>query len=311
MEPTDPKRGGQGDRRSFFRVLAGIASAPLWLRALRSRGIAGEELPACTDLNAVRGSYWNEGGTYFVQPSVDASLLEQGVLRARVDGRWGEFMVSNLSEEFFQYNIEQRIRMINVMMGTEPLEMYNDAHNAAVATYGANRGDSRFSLNVAFKGMGWVPKPDVIQQMADEFYELSNASMMAKIAKIKSNYANTDLWRRDVLGSHELYTSRDFETHTFLNQMENPVSVICTLADRSYEFRTICRLLHPGDPGLSPRDYDIVRWVNYAHDFFHGSPTGELTVHRIVALYHMVETFDNSPWGMTPTAGGMQLVPKM
>lgn len=307
------KENESGNRRSFFVKMAGVAAAPFLLNSLFSRkAIAGEtaDIPYAA-LNESRRSYWKEGGKYFVQETVDSSLLDQGMIRARVDGRWNDFAIRNVNEHFFDYNIAQRLKMINVMLGTAEFGIYNDAHNAAVASYGANRGDSRFTLNNAFKGLGWVPRPSVIKEMADEYYAHSKDNMMAKIQIIKDNYNKKNHWRMDIIGSHELYTHKDFETHTFLNVMENPVVSICTLANESYEFRAICRLLHPEDPNLSDDDWQIVRWVNYAHDFFHGSPTQNLSVHRIVTLYHVVEMFDNSPWGVTPKAGGMKVVPKM
>lgn len=302
-----------GNRRSFFGKMAGLAAAPFLLSSLFSRKAGAGELEEVpySAMKENRGTYWKENGKYFVQDSVDSSKLDQGVIRARVDGRWSDFAIRNINDHFFDYNIAMRMKMIDVMLGVGQLDMYNDAHNAAVASYGVNRGDSRFSINNAFKGLGWVPKPSVIKDMADEYYAHSHDSMMSKVGIIKGNYGKENHWRRDVIGSHELYTHKDFETHTFLNVMENPVVSICTLAGESYEFRAICRLLHPEDPNLSDDDRQLVRWVNYAHDFFHGSSTPNLEAHRIVTLYHVIEMFDNSPMGSTPKAGGLKLVPKM
>jgi len=307
-----PIDGENVNRRSFFGKLAGLAAAPFLINSWLSRKARAGALDVpFTDLQETRGSYWREDGKYFVQENVDASKLDQGVIRARVDGRWNDFAIRNMTDHFFDYNIAMRMKMIDVMLGMGELSIYNDAHNAAVASYGANRGDSRFSINNAFKGLGWVPRQSVINDMADEYYAHSNDDMMSKIQIIKGNYGKSNHWRRDVIGSHELYTHKDFETHTFLNVMENPVVSICTLGDESYEFRAICRLLHPENPDLSEDDWNIVRWVNYAHDFFHGSTTPNLSAHRIVTLYHVVEMFDNSPMGGTPKAGGLKLVPGM
>jgi hypothetical protein len=302
-------------RRTFLSRAAGIGAASVLLPLVAGRKAAAEEgateAAACTDLNAKRGTYWKEDGKYFVQTTVDPSKLNTGVLKARVDGRWQTFLTRGIDDRFFNFNIKMRLNMINAMLGTSQLQMYNDAHNAAVASYGANRGDSRVTINNAYKGMGWVPTPEQIETHADEYFENATANMMQKIAIIKKNYMATEIWRRDVLGSLELYSRPDFETHTFINVMENPVVSLVFLGDESYEFRAICRLLHPLDPNLTPEDYNLVRWINFAHDFFHGGGDRPLGLYFAAAVYHIIEEFDNSPMGATATAGGNKLVPRM
>ena len=120
-----------------------------------------------------------------------------------------------------------------------------------------------------------------------------------------------EMWDRRLQGSLELYTYQQYETHTFLNQMLNPASTLCFLGDQSYEVRTIAHLLHQDDPELNEYEQKIVKYINYAHDFFHGGPDPhKLTIHNIAVAYYVVEEFDNSPWGMSDTAGGMKRVPR-
>ncbi len=299
-------------RRGMLRT-GGVLSLPLLGGVLPSRNARAadpkeEEGEGCCFAQRERESYWREDGKYFVQDTVDASAAKQGIIRARVDGRWQDFRVRRLNEDFIDWNFGKRLQMIGGMMSGE-LDMYNDIHNAAVATYGARRGDSRFSLNVAYKGTGWVPKPEHIASMTQEYWDGRAASMPSKLGTIQRNYNNRDLWRTDIIGSLELYTSRSFETHSFLNQMANPISVICFHDMISYEVRVIAQLIHPNDLNVTDEERAILLWINYAHDFFHGG--GHIADDRIAVIYWVVEQFDNSPYGQTPHAGGHRVVPVM
>jgi len=304
-------------RRSFLTLggLGGLLGWPLLSRVLPgSKALAapsGGDTPACTDMNALRENFWMDGGAYFLQDNVDASQVGDGAIHARVDGQWQSYQIRELTKAFQDWNFGKREAMLNFMM-TGKYDLYNDVHSAAIATYGANRGDSRFTLNVAYKGTGWIPKTHFIKTKILQYADTYDAGMMTKFQILQENYDNKDMWRMDVLGSHDLYTTKSFESHTFLNQMVNPVSTICFLDMVSYEIRAIVRLLHPNDPNLTEEELDMVTWVNYAHDWFHGTPDGgPLSVHRIVALYYVVEMFDNSPIGQTSNAGGHRVVPIM
>jgi len=311
----DEQSGGPRlSRRSLLKAGGAVTLAAGALSGRPARGDAPADpksgLEGLDELGAKRESYWQQDGAYFVQKNVDVSKVDQGIIRARVNGVWRDFAIRELDSAYFDFNMKMRKRMLGYMMGMSKLEMYNDAHNAAVGTYGSNRGDSSMIVNVAFKGMGWVPKPDQIEARIQELQGSYTADMMKKVQILTAGYNDPGLWDRRWLGSLELYTTRDFETHTFLNQMVNPVSTLCTLADQSYEFRTIARLIHPGDPGLTAMEKNVVTYINFAHDFFHGGPNpSTLVVHNIGVMYYIVEEFDNSPWGATPTAGGKQRVP--
>ena len=102
----DPGRGMS--RRAFFRGAAGLGVASALLPAFARKAAAADAPPACTDLNAKRGSYWREGGKYFVQENVDASKLADGIIRARVDGRWQTFRTRSITKHFFDFNIDRK-----------------------------------------------------------------------------------------------------------------------------------------------------------------------------------------------------------
>ncbi|NOZ84734.1 MAG: twin-arginine translocation signal domain-containing protein [Deltaproteobacteria bacterium] len=256
-----------------------------------------------------RERVWKNDGRYFVQDTVDVSELDKGVIRARVDGKWRGFAIRELNNDFVNWNMNKRIEMMDNMM-SQNFGIYNDAHNAAVATYGAYRGDSAFSINVAYKGIGWIPTPDHMDEKIKEYEDNAGASMPDKMSIIKSGYIKKEIWRKNVIGSLELYTTKNYETHSFLNQVTNPVSSIVFLdSPPSFKVQTIARLMHPEDPNLTEDEKSMVKWINYAHQFFHGNPP--LMVGFIAVAYYVVEQFDNSPWGSTDDAGGHRVVPNM
>lgn len=309
---TEPTQVGISRRSLLVAGGAATLAVPLLTGRVAAADDTDEydELKTIQKLGSARESYWDGSGRYFVQKNVDTSKVDKGIVRARIDGTWQDFVVREVDDAFFNHNIAMRLRMFEVMTGSKQYDIYNDAHNAAVGTYGSNRGDSRFHVNVAFKGMGWVPKPNVIDKRIKELEDNYTASMMTKVQLLYGGYMDPAMWDRRYLASLELYTTRDSETHTFLNQMINPVATLCTLADESYEFRTVARLMHPDDPGLTDYEKKVVKYINFAHDFFHGGPDPtKLVVTNIGVMYHIVEEFDNSPFGVTETAGGHKRVP--
>jgi hypothetical protein len=322
QNPQDPdarRSSGPGISRRSLLKAGGAATLAGTLLASQAavgsngdEGTDGSDFDSIRDMGAHREDYWDASGTFFTQKNVDTSQIDQNLIRARIDGQWHDFVIRELDDAFFNFNIGMRTRMLEVMTGTQEFTIYNDAHNAAVGTYGSNRGDSRFTVNVAFKGMGWVPRKDRIDERTDLYATHYTSDMMTKMQHLFAGYNDPDLWDRRLQGSLELYTSINNETHTFLNQMVNPVSTICFLGDESYEMRAITRLMHPDDPNLSEHEKKLVKWINFAHDFFHGGPDpSKLIIHNIGVAYWIVEEFDNSPFGATDTAGGQKRVPAL
>lgn len=242
---------------------------------------------------------WNEDG-YFVQQTVDASGFEQSIIKARIEGVWREYPNRRLSDGFMEWNLSARMSVI-----TSGMQCLDGPHSGALATYGGRgRGDSVFSLNNAFKGFGLCPKADRIDDTIATVMSTWDASMMEKLDILKEFYTDPDLWDRRILDSLELYSNPGFMTHSFLNQMDNPIGTIVFLAiPGSYEVRAICRLLHPEDPDIPEEDFKKVRWVNMIHDYFHGGPYPDKP-NRIAGIYYVVEEYDNTPESM-----GIQTVP--
>lgn len=302
---SEQRPSGLG-RRAFLKACGAVGlGVPMALVAggdgknpLRYR--EAEAVP----LQPPRESYWNDAG-YFVHANVDASDWEQGVVKARTDGVWKEYYVRHLDDGFLNWNFGARINVLTDPMGMMCLD---GPHSAALATYGANRGDSNFSINVAFKGFGFVPHADYIDEAIDTVMSNWSASLTAKADILLDFYGTRNMWDTRMLGSLELYTTPIFETHSFLNQMANPQVAVCWLAiPGSYEVRAIPRLIHPYDPDVPEDDWKRVRWINMIHDFYHGGDY-PVSPNYIAVLYYVVEEFDNTP---RPGPMGIRRVPAL
>jgi len=249
-----------------------------------------------------REHYWNQEG-YFVHSNVDASRWEEGIVRAKTDGTWKEYYIRSLDQNFVRWNLQARIAVLSGGM-----MCLDGPHSAALATYGANRGDSNFTLNNTFKGFGFIPRSERLDESIETVTSNWYASQTTKAQILTGFYNDYNMWDFRLLGSLELYTTPMFETHSFLNQMANPQATIAWLdIPGAYEVRAIPRLIHPSDPNVPEDDWKRVRWINMIHDFFHGGPYPDKPS-NIAVIYYVIEEFDNSP---VPGPMGVRQVPPL
>jgi hypothetical protein len=237
-----------------------------------------------------KSNFWQ--GNYFHQFNVDTSKVKDGIIRAKIRGKWEKYQLREVNDSYLDWNMKDRLSNLSIMRGGK-MPDWSGAHNAAVATYGKNRGDSRFSLNNAIKGTGLYPKNDRIEGLITKFKESWDQPIPEKLNVLESMYKDKTLWDRSRLISLELYATPDFETHTFLNQMENPISSIVYLDIPSYELRAISQLLHPDDPELTAFEKQSVTYINTIHSYFHSHFKAVVPA----VVYYIIEEFDNSPPG--------------
>jgi hypothetical protein len=226
----------------------------------------------------------------FKQPTVDMSRYGEGIIKARIDGEWKEYPIRTASEAFQKWNCEKRIEFIaNIKKGQMP--GWGGPHSGAVATYGLRRIDSEFSLNNAVKGIGLAPKDENIDAAIKQLKDTYESPMPEKMDVLTSFYQNPDFfdWRKQT--SLELYSTPEFETHTFLNVMDNPISTIVFIDIPSYEVRTIARVVQPEDKTALEHEKKLLEFVNLAHEYMHG----KFSRYFPLLLFYIIEEFDNSP----------------
>lgn len=235
---------------------------------------------------------------WFRQSNIDTRSLAQGEIRALVEGKWQKFQVRELPPDFLEWNFSRRLaqlQQIKAMATGQAGGMPEIAgpHNGIVASHGARRLDTEFTINNAVKGIGWLPKPAKLPEIIALLQRTWNDSIAVKLSILDSLYRHgSDIFDLTKQTSLELYSRPNFETHTFLNQMQDAgVALVFLDLPKSYELRCIAQMLHPADPHLSAEEKQIVTYVNLIHDYFHGA-SPQLS---IVVIYHVVQVFDNSP----------------
>lgn len=280
-------------RRGFLKSLGFFMSIFLSFKSLPKLLWAGK-------WEHSKKNFWQNNN--FIQKTVDVSLYGTGKIKARIDGKWQVYKLIEPNKEFIEWNLKRRLEFIeNIKSGSMP--ELGGPHSAVVATYGLKRFDSQFSLNNAVKGTGLAPKDDKLDEAIDLLKTTFDKKMPEKMDVLKSLYENADFfdWRKQT--SLELYTTKDFETHTFLNIMENPVATIVFMDIPTYELRTIARIVHPEDETALSSEKKLLQYVNLAHEYMHGKFPRVFPL----LLFYIVEVFDNTPGSKR----GIRVVPEL
>lgn len=244
----------------------------------------------CQNQYAGDGSeFWQEG--YFIQTNVDASQLDDNIIKARVEGEWQSYELTRFPEIFFNWDFEKRIETIeNIATGVMP--GLAGPHNGMVATYGYRRSDSKFRLNNAVKGCGFLPKKEKLEETIDLLKSTIEADFPKKLQVLTDLYVQGDtLFDMTKQVSLELYSVPERNTQSFLNQMTEPTSVIVFLDIPTFKLKTIAYLLHPDNPDLTEYEKNVVDYVNLVHSYFHG----EFSKEFITVIYNVVEVYNSSP----------------
>lgn len=230
-------------------------------------------------------------------------------VRAYVDGKWQNYPLAHFPSAFMEWNIERRLEYLDIirkMMNgdTEQGPELAGPHNGMVATYGYAGQGSKFKLNNAVKGMGFLPKASKIDSVLAVLNKTIDSPMPEKLNVLESMYKDADnLFDMDRQVSLELYAEPKFLTQTFTNQMIYPVSTIVFLDIPSYKLKTIARLLDPNDPSLTDYEKKTVEYINLIHSYFHGAFDKKF----IAVIYYVCEVYDNSPGRLD--ARGLMIAP--
>lgn len=257
---------------------------------------------ASSSQKQTKSKFWNKDG-YFTQSNIDLKDYDKGIIRARVEGQWQDFKVQKLPDDFMEWNFERRLETLkNIRENKMP--SLAGSHNGMVASHGLKRSDAQFSINCAVKGMGFIPKPDRIQEILNLLKSTFDSSDTKKLSILEDLYNHgEDIFDLTKQVSLELYATPEFETHTFLNQMTDPGVAIVFLDFPSYELRAITQLIHPANPNLTEYEKSVVEYINTIHDYFHSkSPQPSIGV-----IYHIIEVFDNTPG----RARGKRIIPPL
>ena len=269
------------NRRSFLKTLGFTAPLLAFFSNIPKMLWAGK-------LEHSKKDFWKD--KKFIQNSLDMSGYKNGMIKAKIDGDWKEFKIRKASDEFIKWNIEKRLKFLEDIK--KGVMGWGGPHQGAVATYGLGRLDSRFTVNNAIKGIGLAPKDENLDEAIKRLKDTFEKPMLEKMDILKSLYekdADYFDWRKQT--SLELYSTPTFETHTFLNVMDNPVATVVFIDIPTFLISTLARGVQPEDNSALPSEKKLLEFVNLAHEYMHGKFS------RIfpLLLFYIIEEFDNTP----------------
>jgi len=244
-------------------------------------------------------NYWEgpEGAQYCVHRTVNDSELDSGYIRARIDGWWKKIQVKNLDQTFLDWNFQERIQAWEEKIAGTSRPTAGGPHTPSVATYGnrRGRGDSDYQINNKIVGMYPAAKKEYIKEINDYMLAHVTQDTLTKRKYLLEITSNRDLWRTDVQVGLEYFSKPEFETHTFLNLMENPVVSLCFQGCfnifTSFEVRCIAHIVHPRNPAIDADTMELAKYPSILHGFNHGFPPDD---YKPAVLYYSVEEFNNS-----------------
>ncbi len=241
--------------------------------------------------------FWKDG--YCVQKTVKVPTVDAKRIEAKVDGKWQSYPLAAFPPAYWEWNRAKRMEYLDIFK--EMLEKGSEStrqpqlsgpHNGMVATYGSARKDSRFKLNNAVKGMGFLPKASKMTEIIGILESTMEAPLSEKLAVLDSLYQHAEeVFAADRMVSLELYSEPRYTTQSFLNQMVNPACVTVFLDIPTYKVKQIARLIHPNDPNLSDYEKQACHYVNLMHSYFHG----KFPKDYIAVIYYSIEVYDSSP----------------
>jgi hypothetical protein len=265
------------DRRDFLKFSTlGVLLTPL-------RRLLGGPLEHAENIKI-----WKEN--LFKQETVDSSKARDGIIRGMVDGKWQKYEIRTLPDAFLKWNLNERLSNLDRMMKGE-MSRLAGPHSGMIASYGIGRKDSRFTLNNAVKGFGFAPEEEFIDEKLKYMKDTFEDTAEKKMSFLIDIYKNPEVFNKKIQTSLELYTTPEFETHSFLNLIQNPQGTIVFLDNPSYEIRTIVRVIHPKDKTADSYERKIVEYTNLIHSYFHGKFSKKF----IGLICYVIEVFDNSP----------------
>ena len=279
-------------RRNFIKLSGlGLLTFPFMTKARLSFG---------TSLTGSK-NYWEgpEDGKYCVHRTVYDGQVDVGYIWARLDGWWRRFKIIEVENKFWEWNFQERIKTFDARIAETHTPAAAGPHTPSIATYGnrRGRGDSTFHINNKVVGANVVPKQEHLKRINDEIAELaaSDADFKTKMQYLKDIHEQ-DIWRKDMQVGVEYFSNPDFETHTFLNMMENPAATMCFQGHyniyESFEIRCIPHIVHMANPQLSADLREMARFPFMLMALFHGDPPEQSYSIPAVIYYH-IEEFDN------------------
>lgn len=297
------KQNGNGIARRSLMKLGGLSL--LSLGALNftnlKNAFAGEKKWNEPGITGNIAWYWDDKG-HPVQRTVDTGKLQDGKIKARVDGKWSEFAVKEVDQGFRDFQSKALVEIYNKIIETSSPVFGGIYCPCIISNGGIPRGDSKFKLNGAYKFVFPCPKEEHIDEITQGLLDRAEDDK-GRREWMRENWGNQDLWNYSILvgrdetvqgpkdeRTNDLYR----ETHSFRNLMENPLATLLFLSSNSftsYEARTICHYVGIDKLQDTVDTYEkkISKFINIL-----GYTSHKVDKTFPGMIFYVIEEFDNS-----------------
>ncbi|HDM42886.1 MAG TPA: hypothetical protein ENG29_00690 [Firmicutes bacterium] len=205
-----------------------------------------------------------------------------------IDGSEFTYDVRELPLEFVKWQCESRKALLQLMIDGEAIFTGFGAH-LPVMTTKSESGD--FPTNSAAKGVGLLPRPELLEELIERLRELEDEAPLRKERVPKRSvqfliefYSDMKKIDTTLLGSLEIYGK-----NTFRNVKKDPrVNLLYVDVHKgglSYMVNTVVEIVDHDNPY-----YEFIRLV---HDLFH-RPLKKRQ-YSCAYLFHICEVYDKSP----------------
>ena len=293
---TDKKKENGIQRRNFLKLGgASLLSLPFLTKTKMALGAS---------ISNLRKNYWigPEGSEYCTHKTVNTAQVDEGYIWARVDGWWRRFQIRELDEDYWNWNFDERMKRLEIQFEPEWDAVAGGPAQPFIATYGNRRGlgDSDFPLNNKVIYISLAPKEEYIEEINNTMLENldKGISFTDALPWWIEIHENRDMWCKDRQVGLEVFSKPGFETHNFLNLMENPVATMGHHAiynnNISYEIRCINKIVHPRDPNLTDYERNLALHpsIQFAWAHSYADPAFIYSIPSVI--YHHIEEYDNS-----------------
>ncbi len=209
------------------------------------------------------------------------------------DGEGRNYEILPLPPLFLQWQSESRKRLFDMIknQGTQSIKM-QPAHLPVLAT----NGEEEFSINLANKGLGMLPKASLLDKYVNEYETILaetkdmewKESIFQRMNIVQEFYNNTENFDPNLLGGLEI-----FEGKTFQNIKNNPKASLLFTGEApkfpSYQFNGIMKIIDKSDP--------YFRFLLAARQLFARDPFHVLQAeYPFGYLFYTTEIKDKTPY---------------
>ena len=203
------------------------------------------------------------------------------------------FSRARMPDDFLSWQSQARLRMFEVMEKHGGASVHMAPVHLPVL---ASLGEGQFPINLTTRGIGVLPKDDIISEFTDKFREVRaladesrfGESLAERVQYAREFYSKPELFDPNILGGLEI-----FEGKTPKNLMANPFASLLYTGEApkfpSYQLNGIIEFVEPKNPHY---EFLLAARELFAFDNFHVTQKG----YPYGYIFHIVEVRNKTPF---------------